>query len=79
VALDSGERRQQRAFGSNANLVTLLRTGAAQENAKREDPPGTIHFRRYDGVVKCDVIVTLRDREMVVQCPTANGRYDGLE
>lgn len=30
---------------------------------------GTIHIRRYDGVKECDVIVTLRDRELVVAVP----------
>jgi hypothetical protein len=30
---------------------------------------GTVQIRRYDGVKECDVIVTLRDREMVVAVP----------
>jgi hypothetical protein len=30
---------------------------------------GTVQIRRYDGVMECDVIVTLRDRELVVAVP----------
>lgn len=35
----------------------------------KPDPRGTVQIRRYDGVVECDVVVTLRDREMVVSVP----------
>jgi hypothetical protein len=35
----------------------------------KSDPSGTVQIRRYDGVVECDVIVKLGDREMVVAVP----------
>lgn len=44
---------------------------ARRDVAKMHKPntQGAVQIRRYDGVAECDVIVTLRDREMVLAVP----------
>jgi hypothetical protein len=53
----------QRRWG---NYKTGRMKGRSMEKA---DVPGSVSIRRYSDSSECDVVVTIRDREMIVRLP----------
>jgi hypothetical protein len=55
------------AASESRNLLEAI--PAEKETMAKPEHPREVRVRRYNGCLECDVVVTVRGREMVVQLP----------